>query len=70
MQMKQTGAGEWVTGDELWRRQKMMDWEDLVAGDSGWGDMEMSVDEMLAEVREGWRLLDTFGDDDADNVSA
>jgi hypothetical protein len=66
--MVQTGSGEWMSQDKLWEVQKMMDWSKLALG-AGWGDESMSVDEMLAEIRSGWRLVDIFGDDESSEVS-
>lgn len=64
----QTGSGAWMAEGEIWEAQKMMDWSELGL-DAGWGDEALSVDEMLAEVRSGWRLVDPFGEDETEEVS-
>lgn len=57
-----TGAGL-LSREELRSIQIMTDWSELIE-DAGWGDAEKSVDEMLAEIRSGWRVLKVFGEDD------
>ena len=49
----QTGAGEWITRDELWQRQKATDWADP-RWFGAWADMEGTDEEILAKLREGW----------------
>ena len=62
-----TGAGL-LNREELRSIQMMTDWSDLIDA-AGWGDAEKSVDEMLAEIRSGWRVLDVLGEDEAGEIS-
>jgi DNA-directed RNA polymerase subunit RPC12/RpoP len=61
-ELVQMGDGRWVTWEEAHAIQKNTDWHELLKDSPGWGDPTKTPEEILAEMRRGWR--DAWADDD------